>query len=278
MKNKFIRIAILFMLQAKITIGQDHVAKPVAIEPYKITVSYNRTSNLIFPYDIKSVDRGSIDILAQKAKNIENILQIKASRPDMQPTDLTVITTDGHFYSFLVEYEIDPLILNWSFKGTGSKDSVLAKLEDGTNEAMLVADANTVGHEAQFMRIGTNQQKIQLSLTALYLLHDRLWFNFKLKNKSEISYHPEYIRFTISDKKKSKRTAIQEWEMTPIYKVVPHTIAGKTTCNLLMGFQAFTIPTDKLFIIQIGEHKGSRSLLLKINGKQLFRARDSKPH
>src|SRR5690349_24921209 len=38
------------------------------------------STSLIFKNSIKSVDRGSQDILAQKAKDVENVLQVKADR------------------------------------------------------------------------------------------------------------------------------------------------------------------------------------------------------
>jgi hypothetical protein len=50
------------------------------IEPYKLNIGYSKTTNIIFPHAIISVDRGSKDVLAQKAKGVENILQVKAAR------------------------------------------------------------------------------------------------------------------------------------------------------------------------------------------------------
>src|SRR5881275_3044240 len=77
---------------------------PKPITPYRIDIGYNKTSNLIFPYAIKSVDKGSADILAQKASGVENILQIKAGEQNFKETNLTVITANGQFYSFIVNY------------------------------------------------------------------------------------------------------------------------------------------------------------------------------
>ncbi len=41
------------------------------IEPYPISISETKTTNVIFPYSIISVDRGSSEILVQKAKGVE---------------------------------------------------------------------------------------------------------------------------------------------------------------------------------------------------------------
>lgn len=62
---------------AQISLSTENIS---VIKPYHLAVTYNKTTNLVFPYAIKSVDRGSKDILVQKAKDVENILQVKAGQ------------------------------------------------------------------------------------------------------------------------------------------------------------------------------------------------------
>jgi len=40
------------------------------IEPYPLQITTTKTTNLIFPYAIKSLDRGSLNLLVQKAKGV----------------------------------------------------------------------------------------------------------------------------------------------------------------------------------------------------------------
>ena len=54
--------------------------KTSIIEPQHLAISFYKTTNLIFPFAIKSVDRGSKDVLVQIAKGVENILQVKAAK------------------------------------------------------------------------------------------------------------------------------------------------------------------------------------------------------
>ncbi len=56
------------------------VVKGSVIAPYHLAVTFYKTTNLVFPYTIKSVDRGSKDIIAQKANGVENVLQVKAGK------------------------------------------------------------------------------------------------------------------------------------------------------------------------------------------------------
>jgi len=67
------------------------------IEPFHLDITFLKTTHLIFPYAIKSVDRGSPDILAQKAKGVENVLLVKAGRENFKESNLSVITADGNF-------------------------------------------------------------------------------------------------------------------------------------------------------------------------------------
>src|SRR5690606_41694001 len=73
-----------------------------------------------FPYTtlfrsmpILSVDLGSIDLLAQKASGVQNVLQVKAASKELTQTNLTVITQDGKLHSFLASYAefADPINL-----------------------------------------------------------------------------------------------------------------------------------------------------------------------
>ncbi|UZJ63934.1 DUF4138 domain-containing protein [Sphingobacterium sp. KU25419] len=75
------------------------------IAPYTIGVPYDRTVNLIFPYSIKSVDRGNSGVMVQKANGVENVLQLKAADQQFISTNLTVITGEGALYSFELRYD-----------------------------------------------------------------------------------------------------------------------------------------------------------------------------
>jgi hypothetical protein len=90
-------------------------AKASFIKPYPITVTYSKTTNLIFPYAIKSVDKGSRDLLVQKAIGVENILQVKAAKQWFGETNLTVVTADGGLFSYSVTYTDAPGNLNMMF-------------------------------------------------------------------------------------------------------------------------------------------------------------------
>ena len=92
--------------------AQDSIRTPLAlgkIEPYKMEVTYDKTSHLIFPTAIRYVDLGSEYLIAGKAEDAENVLRVKATVRDFEPeTNFSVITNDGRFYSFNVYYSSYP--------------------------------------------------------------------------------------------------------------------------------------------------------------------------
>lgn len=81
--------------------AQDSIRTPLAlgkIEPYKMEVTYDKTSHLIFPTAIRYVDLGSEYLIAGKAEDAENVLRVKASVRNFEPeTNFSVITNDGRF-------------------------------------------------------------------------------------------------------------------------------------------------------------------------------------
>jgi conjugative transposon TraN protein len=256
--------------------AQHHVAviKSKRIEPYTIDIGYSKTSNLIFPYAIKSVDRGSGAVLVQKAKGVENILQVKAAVQNFEQTNLSVVTSDGQFFSFLLNYAVQPSTLNISFY----KDSVTQRqdaflTEAPVNDAALQTLAGKVQSEKTFLHQSVREQKVRLSLRSIYLADGSMWYKLQCKNKTLIDYRPGYIRFFLQDRKRAKKTAVQETELQPLYASPVQNIKGMQGNDLVFGFTAFTIPKTQELIIQMGEQNGGRSLTLRINNRTILKAR-----
>src|SRR3954454_18344150 len=98
----YLTVCILALIQ--LSGNSQTLSSPSFIEPYPLEITFNKTTNIVFPFAIKSVDRGSANILVQKAGSVDTILQVKAGKEDFPETNLSVITTDGTLYSFLVHY------------------------------------------------------------------------------------------------------------------------------------------------------------------------------
>lgn len=250
------------------------ISKKQVIEPFPMAVTWHKTTNLVFPYGIKSVDRGSASLLAQKAKGAENILQVKAGKQGFPQTNLSVVTADGKLYSFVVDYATEPTVLNISFlNDTSSTVSPITLTNELITEPELILIGRQVNQQRHFLRVGTTEQKMHLQLRSIYLYGKTMWLTMELFNSSLIDYQPDYIRFFLRDRKRAKRTAVQETELIPLMQTCKEVVPGNTVMKMLFPFKPFTIPRSKELVVQIGEQNGGRSLVLPIGHRKILKAR-----
>lgn len=250
--------------------------KITVIEPYHLAIAFYKTTNLIFPYAIKSVDRGSRDVLVQQAKSVENVLQVKAGKQNFEETNLTVITADGQLYSYVLSYADNPPVLTIRFAGnmdTIGSDAFFS--ETGTNEATIHMDAAKIASEKGNMR-GLKDKKygIQLQLCGTYIRNGVLYCRIRIQNRSNIDYDIDQLRFYIRDQKRNKRTATQELELKPLHvNGDPSAVAAQSQQVFVYALPKFTIPDKKYLAVQLMEKNGGRHLRLKIHNKTLIRSR-----
>lgn len=261
-------MGVLFLFVVKNGFAQSNEPTATSIAPYEIAISYNKTTNLIFPYAIKSVDRGSGAVIVQKAKGVENILQTKAAKKDFESTNLSIVTADGRFYSFVLDYADQPSHLNISF--TGNEPVQLAG--SPSNAQQLEREACQVLSIPRFMRVQRKGQLLRLQLNGIFTSENSLWLKLELHNDAQVDFEPAYLRFFLRDKKRSKRTALQETEIFPVYMPSPKITKGATSSVWTIGFQPFTVPKHQRLIIQTGDESGGRVLNLPIKSKFFLRA------
>lgn len=246
----------------------------LAIEPYYLTIAFSKTTNLVFPYAIKSVDRGSNDVLAQKAGAVENILQIKAAAEDFKETNLTVITAEGKLYSFMLNFEEHPMVLNLVFENRDSATPTSSILSDSPNESKIENYADVAAHEKKTVSgIKDKKHGIKFSLDGLFIHDDAMYYRIKIENRSNINYDIDQLRFFIRDRKRAKRTATQEVEINPLHiNNVVEMIKGQSEQYMVYALPKFTIPDKKYLTVQLMEQHGGRHLELKIHNKTLVRS------
>ncbi|MEL1240390.1 conjugative transposon protein TraN [Flavobacterium flavipallidum] len=253
------------------------------IMPYQITVTYNKTSHLIFPAAIRYVDLGSEYLVAAKAEDAENVLRVKAAVRDFEEeTNFSVITEDGHFYNFNVLYNPCPTNMNYNLlemqkrmNRANTHDVLFEEL--GKNTPSVVE--NLMGRIYKKDRSLTKYLEaksfgIQFQLKGIYIHDNKFYFHTVLRNFTDVPFQIDFVTFKVVDKKVAKRTVIQERMLTPlrIYKPLDEIRANTTERNIFLLNQ-FTIADDKLLLIGFYEKGGSRHQILKIKNSDLVRAK-----
>lgn len=267
-----------------ITLGktQAQSTKSAFIEPFKLEVTFNKTTILVFPAAIISVDKGSADIAVQKANGVENILRVKADQKDFEETNLSVITGNGQFYSFVVTYSSNPAHLNIDVKELpvlngirpGPSQSLRNNLENLTESDLPGYAEKAAKARRNIHALYDEGNKMLLELSGTYIKNNVLFFRLAIQNRSRIDYDIDQFKLYLRDKKIGKRTAFQEIEIIPLY-VSGDTaqVKGKSSQILIVAVPKFTIPEKKNFIIEIMEKNGGRQLNLRAVNRHIMKAR-----
>ena len=266
---------LLLLLSVQLFAQSNTETKVTVIKPYVLPITFYKTTNLIFPYAIKSVDRGSKDILVQKAKGVENILQVKAGKLGFDQTNLTVITADGKLYSYILNYSDTLSVLNIRFDNTTAVYPEAFFPNISINEAQIKADADTVAMAKETIHGAKDRSYgMKMKVSGLYIRGDVLFLCLTLQNHTNINYDIDQLRFYIRDEKKAKRTATQELEISPLYiNGDTSVIAGQTEKVFVYALPKFTIPDKKYLAIELIEKSGGRHLRIHVHNKTIIRAK-----
>ena len=253
------------------------------IEPYQMEVTYDKTCHLIFPTAIRYVDLGSEYLIAGKAEDAENVLRVKASARDFTPeTNFSVITDDGHFYSFDVFYNSCPQTLSYNLltmQKTVDKDTgndVLFEELGNTGPSLAGLLLNTIYKKDKriIKHIGAKSFGIQFILKGIYIHNGKYYFHTQLANRTNVPFQIDFINFKIADKKIAKRTVIQERSIVPLRNYKPLSeIGGKTAQQNVFLLDQFTISDDKVLLIEIFEKNGGRHQTMQVENSDLIKAR-----
>jgi conjugative transposon TraN protein len=225
-----------------------------------LAISTDKTTALIFPFPIRYVDRGTKDVIVQPVKENEKILLVKAAVKQFGETNLSVVTDDGHVYSFVVNYVARP-------------DSLVFELPVFTNAGIETYARSIADNKGSITGIRDKTWSIEASVTGIYIKDKVIYFQLLLRNQSAINYDIDVLRFFIRDQKKGKRTAAQENACLPLYIAGNHQhVKAYNFSVIVVALDKFTIPDAKFFGIQVMEKNGGRHLQLKVGNSKLIKA------
>lgn len=226
----------------------------------QLCVSTDKTTSLVFPFAITYVDRGNKFVLAQQVKDAPTVLLVKAATKDFKETNLSVITDDGSVYSFNVCYDNQPA--SWVHYLPVEKKATVAMYANGI-----------LDNPKAIKNLDDQKWESKAEITGIYVKDDNLYFQVLVDNQSPINYTIDLIRFYVSDKKKSKRTAVQEIPLRPLHTVGNISeIKAYSSTAMVFVLEKYTIPDGKYLAMQINEKNGGRHFLIRINNKQLMKA------
>ncbi len=225
-----------------------------------LQIATDKTTSLIFPFSIRHVDRGTKDVLVQQVKEADHILLVKSGKPHLPETNLSVITSDGSVYSFVVCYNPQP-------------DTVVYHLPAKLAVNIATYSSGIADNPRRLRGVKDRSWEIEAMVTGIYVKGKVIYYHLTLHNKSSIDYDIELLKFYIRDKTKGKRTAIQENELLPLHiSGNSRQVKAHERSTIVVALDKFTIPDAKFLAIQFIERNGGRHLLLRVYNRKLIKA------
>lgn len=126
-------------------------------------------------------------------------------------------------------------------------------------------------------RVADHQKvsKVKAWADQLSVADNRILLRVDLRNRSNLPYQMDFIRFYIRDRKSVARTATHEAEIVPFIQTLKkeeEVILPDQETALAFGFPRFSLNEGQDLNIQIYERNGNRNLYLKISEKDIEQA------
>ncbi|MDO6431571.1 DUF4138 domain-containing protein [Flavitalea sp. BT771] len=265
----FLCMGIVFSLRA-----QEAGFRLEGIESRTLPVTGRKMTNVIFPVAIAAGVRVSKDVLVQKVKGVENVIELKALRRDFPPTNLSVYGRDGRLYSFVLRYVDDTAILNFRVVGDGDGVMHPVRLTGWpVDPETLRASARIVAARRGFLHRWAAADGLLLGLTGVYLRDSLLWLCLQMKDLTGMGFSPGFLRIYSEERKKLKRTASQEVELSPVYCSGFGIVPGNGRLMTAVGLYPFVVGRGRRLVVSVADPSGERVVVLKVKGKVLLRVR-----
>lgn len=293
MKRDLIYLTLIAVLMAAAQVtAQTAPEAPAEIRPLRIEAGFSKTVHILFPSPVTYIDIGSMDIIAGKADGAGNVVRVKAAvRNFTTETNLTVITEDGGFFSFDVHYAENPAVstINISAPKQPAVENGSTQPEPASAEGRVLLQE--VGREkpATVKRvlsdiyrqnrmdvkgIRTKKYGIGVEVLGIYVHNDVIYIHTMVSNETNISFELDARQFIVADRKLAKRTAQQQTPLE-ILRVCndPTVVRGHQRQRTVFALQKFTIPDDKVLLLEIIERNGARHQTVEIPAKELLDAK-----
>lgn len=257
------------------------------VTPHGVQVTFAKTVHIIFPSAVRYVDLGSDWIIAGKADGAENVIRVKATTEGFPgETNFSVICEDGSFYSFNARYAHEPEMLNIEMKDflengdttdfSHTRMNIYFRELAGESPLLVKLIMQSIYKEdrREIRHLGCKRFGVQFLLKSVHSHNGLFYFHTETRNRSNVAFRTDFIRFKIVDKKVPKRTAIQERVIDPVrsYNEVLVT-EGKSDVRTVYAVPQFTIPDDKLLVIELFEKDGGRHQTIRVENADLVAAK-----
>ncbi len=249
----------------------------------KISTSVFKSTFIYFNDQVISIDVGlnnSYDATFEKNYVRLTAIQQKAD----YTTNLTVVTKSG-IYGFLVDYKEQPEKLYYfpedftalrSFSSSPTVQSTPQAMNfqnTGVNQEVDDLCRLIATKKMDYPVAAFSKADVFFSVDKIYVRDDKFYIKVVANNESNIDFDVDFIKFHIKNKRKMKRSSLQEVYKQPLYchnKITK--LLANTKQTTVFVLDKFTIMKKKQFLVEVEEKGGERNMSFQINHKDILNA------
>jgi len=231
---------------------------------------------LFFPNPIRQGITGAEHFVFTYNREKEQFFGLLQAKPGAESNLLTV-TKNGKVYSYILKYTEKLPKLNYFIKQQESIGNEKPKRNTPVTENNIMdIYANRMTYFQKFSeyllnskltRITTKQKNgIRLSLQKIVYNTSEVYLVIEVDNKSGIDFEIDYLNIYRANGNKKRKASFQSLQQKVIYKhKMPYSIKDKQACRFVYVLPKFVLGDNEKMMIELGELKGSRILVLRRN-------------
>lgn len=125
---------------------------------------------------------------------------------------------------------------------------------------------------ANYHDVRTKKDKLVFTLNNIFTVGDYFFVDVELRNKTNINYNIDQVRFKIVDKHITKSTNVQEVPVSSVKQLFETKDFKKSYRNVFV-FDKFSFSDEKVFVIEVAEKQySSRNIELRIDYSDVLNA------
>lgn len=238
-----------------------------------VQVGYTKSAYLIFDSENVKADIGNAEEVSLRITGNKVILQALVEQ--FEETNL-LVEVDERIYMFIVRYNdfATKFIYNYAaMKVIGSTGTNEPKKTDGEFGEYFVKNTedqdsikklygevcdSLLASEDTYANRGIVEYKLSIYLKDIAIFDDKMFFEFEVKNKSNIPYIIDFYRYRVrTTKRRLKGESFQEVLLEPVIEYKrPARIEGKSTYRYVIVMDKFVLTENKKLVVEHWEDNG----------------------
>lgn len=202
---------------------------------------------------------------------VGNVLRLKPIEEGAN--GIVTIVTERYFVQYMLVYtdELDKVYTRHNIQYSELR-SLMDPEKVLTKADMYDYASKMFVQKKRYYDVSMVSKRLKVTLNNIYTVDKYFFIDLSLKNRSNIQFDIDQIRFKVEDKRMTKATNLQSVEIKPIITYLGD-ISFKRNYRNIFVFEKFTFPEDKVFTIEISEKQISgRTIILRISYADVLKA------